>query len=68
MDTQVNDAIDRLMDTAFKIKDERDRMRAALRDIVFGADMMLQFPKDDAFTQYASEVKRVAEIALRGES
>ena len=40
--------------------------RDALRDLSFGAQMMLQIPGESALSRYAREVKRVAEAALRG--
>ena len=40
--------------------------RDALRDLAFGAQMMLQIPGESALARYAREVKRVAEAALRG--
>jgi regulator of protease activity HflC (stomatin/prohibitin superfamily) len=47
---------------------QRDRYREALRDIVLGAQMMLEIPGESACARYASEVKRVAEAALRGDA
>ena len=43
-----------------------DELRGALRDLAFGAAMMLQPPTlpSSALFRYASEVKRVAEAAL----
>jgi hypothetical protein len=38
-------------------------METALRDIIFGADMMLQIA-NGAFASYCKEVKRVAQAAL----
>ena len=45
---------------------QRDRFREALRDIALGAQMMLEIPGESALARYAREVKRVAEVALRG--
>lgn len=45
---------------------QRDRLREALRDIAFGAQMMLEIPGESSLSRYAREVKRVAEAALRG--
>ena len=43
-----------------------ERYRESLRDLVLGAQMMLEIPGDSALARYAREVKRVAEAALRG--
>ena len=56
----------KLAQTALRIKRERDEMEAALRDIVLGAEMMLQpaLNLQGAFLSYVREVKRVAEAPL----
>lgn len=43
-------------------------LRFVLRDIAFGAQMMLEIPgpADSALKRYAAEVKRVADAALKG--
>jgi hypothetical protein len=54
--------------SAIRIKAERDTLATALRDIAFGAEMMLQPPlgvAGTALTGYAKEVKRVALAALQ---
>ena len=43
-----------------------ERYRETLRDLVLGAQMMLEIPGESALARYAREVKRVAEAALRG--
>lgn len=48
------------------VNTQRDRYREALRDLVLGAQMMLEIPGESALARYAREVKRVAEAALRG--
>lgn len=44
-------------------------LRFVLRDIAFGAQMMLEIPgpADSPLKRYAAEVKRVADLALKGE-
>jgi hypothetical protein len=50
---------------ALRIKAQRDALAAALRDIVFGAEMIMNVaPDSGAFESYAKEVKRVASNAL----
>jgi hypothetical protein len=44
--------------------EEIESLRAALRDIVTGADVMLQPINSAAVKRYAAEVKRVAKAAL----
>lgn len=43
-----------------------ERCRESLRDLVLGAQMMLEIPGESSLSRYAREVKRVAEAALRG--
>jgi hypothetical protein len=50
--------------TALCIKAERDALAAALRDIVLGAEIMLQSSIGGALASYAMEVQRVAYAAL----
>lgn len=53
-------------ETAVRIKAQRDALAAALRDIVFGADMMLQPGiATGAFASYVREVRRVALGAIK---
>jgi hypothetical protein len=58
--------ITKLTDTALTIKDQRDEAHAALRDIIQGADMMLQpaLQVKGAMRHYIQEVKRVATQGL----
>lgn len=44
--------------------DELDKLREALRDIAFGATMMMDAPGNAGLKRYAAEVKRVAQAAL----
>lgn len=60
--------IETLADTVFTIKHQRDTAQDALRDIIVGADMMLQMPADIApkgwMLRYIQAVKSVAEAGL----
>lgn len=64
---QLSTDLDKLGATALRIKRERDDLAAAMRDLVFGAELMLQPPFDltSTFCRYAAEVKRVASAALQ---
>lgn len=61
--------IDKLAATGLTIKRERDEAQDALRDIIRGADMMLQMPGVLApkgwVLGYIQEVKRVAQAGLQ---
>lgn len=63
----VSKAIDKLGDTARRIKAERDELVDVLRDIRMGADMMLQpvLGLHGAMLGYVKEVRRVADEALK---
>jgi hypothetical protein len=52
--------------TALRIKRERDELAATLKDLVFGAELMLEpsMQLTGAFRAYVLEVKRVAEAVL----
>jgi hypothetical protein len=63
---QLNADIDKLGATALRIRDERDAMAGALRDIAFGAQMLLDAGGwTGAALAYIKEVKRVALNGLR---
>jgi hypothetical protein len=63
---ELNARLDKLDATALRIRDERDQMAGALRDLAFGAQMLLDSGKwSGAALSYIKEVKRVAEAGLR---
>jgi hypothetical protein len=63
---ELNAAVDQLGATALRIRDERDEMAAALRDLAFGATLLLDGGLlSGAFLSFVKEVKRVAEAGLR---
>ena len=47
-----------------QLKRKHDAALAALQDLKFGAEMMLQFPPSGAFGNYIREVHKVAHAAL----
>lgn len=55
--------ISKLGTTAIAIKQQRDDLAAALRDLVLGADMCIPY-FEGAAQGYMREVKRVASAAL----
>lgn len=65
-ETTLATQITRFGETAYKIKLERDEAHAALKDIIRGADMMLQpmLQWPGSVRHYIEEVKRVATQGL----
>lgn len=63
---QVSAQIDKLADTAFTFRTERDQAQDALKDIIRGCDMMLQpaLNLTGSFVGFVNEVKRVAQAGL----
>lgn len=63
---ELNAAVDALGATALRIRDERDQMAATLRDLAFGATLLLDSGVwTGAALSFIKEVKRVAEAGLR---
>lgn len=61
----LNTQIDKLGATALRIRDERDAMAGALRDLAFGAQIMLDSGVwSGAALAYIKQVKRVAQAGL----
>lgn len=60
-------SLDKLLDTAKRIKAERDEFEAALREIRLGADMMLEPALElrGAMRGYVKQVRDVADEALK---
>lgn len=64
----VEGAIQHLGNTALRIKAERDEFEAVIRDLKFGADMMLDcnvVPMPNWVKRYIEEVRRVTSEALK---
>lgn len=51
-----------------EMREEREQLRSALRDIALGADIMLSAAITPSLINYANEVKRVAKAALGDKS
>lgn len=63
----VHQQITKLAETAGRIKEQRDEAYAVLRDIILGADMMLEpaLQLSGTMRRYVEEVKRVALAGLQ---
>lgn len=64
---EVNGQIDKMISTTASIQAQRDDARAALRDIIFGCDGMLQpaLNVKGSLRGFIEEVKRVATAGLQ---
>jgi hypothetical protein len=54
------------LDNDCEAADRAGDLLAALKDISFGADIVLQLGSSGAIGRYATEVKRVADAAIAG--